>query len=71
MKGEVIKGELTYFDTSVGVVHITDKDDGRYTPIKFEPKTNPFNFEGIIGADVTAIVIDDQLSEIFLIEEEE
>ena len=73
MEGTVIKGELTYFNTSKGMIHIKDEVDGADIFLDITAATQlsePLNWEDLIGREVEAIVIDDKTKEIYLTEEE-
>jgi hypothetical protein len=72
MEAMVIEGQLTYINTDQGEIHITDKDDGKYTLLNITTDTQiPLaEWEDIIGRDVEAIVIDDEVRNIVLISRE-
>jgi len=70
MKAFTIRGHLIYIDTDERIIRITE--DGKDINLKISPSTRvPGGFEAIIGQDVEAVVINDKVRHVSILQNEE
>ena len=73
MHAEALKGKLTYVDTEEGRIEIVDKANGRVIAVDIDDQTEvpmPYGWEGLVGEEVEAVVIDGKIKSIYLLLEE-
>jgi hypothetical protein len=73
MKGQVLKGQLTYADTESDQIEITDMADGEVTALNIDAQTRlpaPYGWESLLGENVEATVIDGKTKNVCLLTQE-